>query len=258
MAYSAIDAATAQIAHDFNNLLSVIFGNASLLEDRVQDVSDKELVEEILKASSQGAALVRQVLVRTQQREFALDPAALNDTIRSTIRQLNPILGSDMDFELDLSDAVDDVGIGRSELERSITNLLLNAREAMADGGQIRIETRIERVRKVSGDDHPGLRPGSYALVTISDSGCGMSPLIQERIFESFYSTKSGEGRGLGLAVVFGVVKEAGGYVDVESRVGHGSSFKLYLPASRATRTGGIRRADRPGPPEPWAGTSAT
>lgn len=248
MAYPPADAAVAEIAHDFNNLLSVILGNASLLEDRVQDVSEKELVDEIIKASSRGAALVRQILVRTQQREFALDPAPLNDTIRSTVRQLDPIIGPDIDVEVDLSEAVDDVGIGRSDLERSISNLLLNAREAMADGGRIRIETRAERITKAS-TDQPGQRPGSYALVTISDSGCGMSPLIRERIFESFYSTKSGEGRGLGLAVVFGLAKEAGGYIAVESREGHGSTFRLYLPTSPAALTGEIRRANQPGPP---------
>lgn len=203
--------------------------NASLLKTQVQDVEAAELVDEIMRASSQGEALVRRVLVRTEQREVILDPSPLNETIRSALRQARTTLGSLIIVKLDLSEAVDEVEIGRLDLERALLNLLLNARDAMAGRGQIHISTRVESVTKAD-PDRPGLSSGDYALLSVRDSGCGMSPAIQARIFEPFYSTKIGESRGLGLAILFGIVKEVGGYVDVESREGHGSTFKLYLP----------------------------
>lgn len=209
----------------------MISGNASLLEKIVEDDSGKKLVEEVLKASSRGAALVREMLVRTQSREITLDPVHLNDCVRETLRQLDPILGPDIDVETDLNDAVGKVGIGRSELERCVANLLLNARDAVSDGGRIRIETRLERIQEVA-KNKPGLQPGHYALVVIRDTGCGMDHLVQERIFEPFFSTKEREGRGLGLALIYGVAQETGGYIDVESLEGHGSTFRFYLPTS--------------------------
>lgn len=231
MAYSPNDAAAAELAHDFNNLLLVISGNASLLEEIVQDAPAKELANEILEASSQGEALVRQILVRTQAREVALDAADLNDTTSSTTRQLNLVLGPDISVEMDLSDAVGEVAIDRAELERCITNLLINARDAMENSGVIGVTTRLQRIRAM-GRRRPGLRPGNYAVLAVTDRGCGMSQPTRQRIFEPFFSTKSGRGRGLGLAVVFGIAQDIGGHIEVESRQGHGSTFSLYLPVA--------------------------
>lgn len=230
MAYTADEIATAQIAHDFNNLLSVISGNASLLEGLVDDHPQGTLVQEILKASARGEALVRQLLVQTRSRKSNFEHAALNATIERTIHQLGPILGDHIDVTTDLSESVRFVAIGHSELERCISNLLLNAGDAMPDGGQIWIETRSVLVAEMR-DSSPGLRPGSYGVMAVEDTGHGMSPEVQEHIFQPFYSTR-GAGRGLGLAWIFGMVREIGGYIDAKSRQGSGSTFELYLPLS--------------------------
>lgn len=235
--YSPVDAAAAQLAHDFNNLLSVIQAYAHLLHDQLHDESDKELAQEILAASSKGAALVRQLLVRTKARQSTVETAPLNDTIRNTTNQQRVLLGSNIIVRADLDENVGHVDIRAQELERCIMNLLANARDAIAGGGHIRIETSAQVVMDVD-RDRPGLVPGNYAVMAVTDSGPGMSPRIQERIFEPFFSTKPGEGRGLGLAVVFGTAKDHGGYIEVDSREGNGSTFKLYLPRSRGQYRG--------------------
>ena len=228
------------VAHDFNNLLSVILNYAVFAKEGTQqrgasagvDLSEIEAdLEEIELAAQRGAALVTQLLAFSRQDPSHPTPLVLTEVVEEVRRLLRRAVRETvtLDFELEHAGWV---LIGRSQLEQVLLNLVVNAGDAMPDGGQVVLRTEIRTVDIELAAHHPGMEAGTYAVLIVSDSGVGIPADELSRIFEPFFTTKErGAGTGLGLASVYGIVKKAGGYVAVESEVGRGTTFSIYLPS---------------------------
>ena len=220
------------IAHDFNNLLMVIQGYADLLTDRLPaGDSLRRNAEQIRTAAQRASSLTRQLLAFS--RKQIMEPKVLN--IQTVVADMEKILrrliGEDIDLETSYAPDLGLVKADRSQIEQVIMNLAVNARDAMPDGGRLTIET--SNVEFDASRSHPPavLAPGKYVMIAVTDNGSGMDAETKARIFEPFFTTKEqGKGTGLGLATVYGVVKQSGGYVWVYSEPGHGTTFKIYLP----------------------------
>jgi len=220
------------IAHDFNNVLMVIKGYSELLTDKLKG-HDRlgAMAGEIQKASERAAGLVRQLLAFS--RKQVLDPQVLdlNAIVASTEMMLQRLIGEDIVLATALSPTLGHVKADPGQIEQVIMNLAVNARDAMPEGGKLTIETQAVELDETYAQQKLGARPGSYALLAVTDTGQGMDKETQSHIFEPFFTTKEkGKGTGLGLATVYGIVKQSGGYVWVYSEPGQGTTFKVYLP----------------------------
>ena len=225
------------IAHDFNNLLSIIIGYSELLEARF-DASDplRAKLEQIRRAGQRAATLTRQLL--TFSRKQVLEPKVLelNHVVADTLRMLQYLIGEDIELIAVPRSNLWHVSADPGQVEQVIINLAVNARDAMPKGGKLTIETDNFEIDEVFVRQHAGSVPGSYVMLSVTDTGCGMDEETKGHIFEPFFTTKAlGKGTGLGLATVYGVVKQSGGYISVYSDLGRGTSFKIYLP--RAERS---------------------
>ncbi len=220
------------IAHDFNNLLGVIIGYSELLGERVvEHASLRKNVEEIKKAGHRAADLTRQLLAFSRQQ--VLDPKVLdlNAIVAGLEKMLRPLIGEDIELSTALDPALGHVKADQGQIEQVIMNLVINGRDAMPEGGKLMIETANVKLDKAYACRHPPVVPGSYALLAVTDTGIGMDAKTQAHIFDPFFTTKEmGKGTGLGLATVYGVVKQSGGYIWVYSEPGKGTTFKTYLP----------------------------
>ncbi|HWM10132.1 MAG TPA: response regulator [Solirubrobacteraceae bacterium] len=219
------------IAHDFNNLMTVVIGFSDLLlAARGDEKTRRGYVKEIKRSGERATALSQQLLAfgrRQLLRPVVLDLNAVVADMEALVRRL---IGEDIDLLVMPGPDLSSVKVDRSNLEQVVMNLVINARDAMPDGGHITIETANVLVED---DTHPEKSPGAYVMLTVSDSGVGMDPQTQESIFEPFFTTKDpGKGTGLGLSVVFGIVKQSGGSISVYSEPGHGATFRIYLPAT--------------------------
>ena len=219
------------VAHDFNNLLTVINGYSDLLlqqitpEDRIQ-----EPISEIRKAGARAAALSRQLLVLSREvvRPKVFD---LNEVIGEVEKMLGRVLGEDIRIETSLSPSLGLIRADAGQLHQVLMNLIVNARDAMPGGGKISIETSNVDLDQGYALQHPELAPGPYVLMTVSDDGLGMSEEVRSHLFEPFFTTKKqSEGTGLGLATVYGIIKQTGGAIWAYSAPGAGATFKIYLP----------------------------
>ncbi len=227
----AIGDLSAGIAHDFNNLLAVILGNLELAKEMPEALD--ELLDEAIAATQRGAELTRNML--SFARRAPLDPAVfnLNEVVRETrawaIRALPPRI----EVAIDLSDGLWPIRADRAATESALVNLVLNARDAMPDGGTLRIATEgVEIRRGTAVTDAPDLVPGRYVSLTIRDTGEGIEPALIDRIFDPFFTTKPpGKGTGLGLSMIQGFMKQTGGTTEVQSEPGEGTTFRLYFPA---------------------------
>jgi len=229
----AIGRLSGGIAHDFNNLLGVIIGYSKLIRQRVDpaQTSLAEFAEEVEKAGQRATALTRQLLAFSRQQILTPTVLDLNALVMDMQRMLPRLLGEDVAVEIDLKPDLGTVKADRSQLEQVIMNLAVNARDAMPAGGTIRVETSNVELDELYARHHAGAKPGRYVLLSVSDTGTGMSPETVTHIFEPFFTTKEmGKGTGLGLATVYGIVKQSGGYIWVDSDLGKGSSFKIFLP----------------------------
>jgi two-component system, cell cycle sensor histidine kinase and response regulator CckA len=223
----------AGIAHDFNNMLTVIQGHAdrlSLMEN--QSPQAAESLRHILDASRRAANLTRQMLAFGRKQVLRPNRMDLNETVDSFTGMLRGMLSKHISLTCHYSKTPVMVRADLGMIEQVLMNLAVNARDAMANGGELRFETATVNLDAESLKRSPGANRGPHAVLTVSDTGCGIGPEILPRIFEPFFTTKdANRGSGLGLATVYGIVKQHGGWVDVDSRLGTGTAFKIFLPA---------------------------
>ena len=219
------------VAHDFNNVLTAIFGYTDLLLDQLRlDDPRRSDVEEIRRAADRAATLTRQLLAFSRKQVMQPRTLDLNDVITSIRKLLARLVGEDIRVEIHTDPSLVSVRADPGQIEQVLMNLTANARDAMPEGGTLTIATRNEQV-KAKIPLRPGLLTGRYAVVEVTDSGVGMPEAVVARIFEPFYTTKElGKGTGLGLATVYGIVKQTGGGIYVESKEGKGTTFLVYLP----------------------------
>ncbi len=229
----AIGTLAGGIAHDFNNLLQAIQGFTELL------LLDREPVEpgyaellEISRAAQRGGELTRQLLTFSRKVEVRCEPTDLNQTLESLRRLLERTIPKMIRIELRLTGNLNPVMADAAQIEQVVMNLAVNARDAMPDGGTLTLETYTVTVDPASRHRYPGMAEGRYAVLAVSDTGHGMDAATQEHIFDPFFTTKEvGKGTGLGLAMVYGIVKNHSGHVTCQSTPGVGSTFRIYLPA---------------------------
>src|SRR6185369_6406876 len=220
------------VAHDFNNLLTIISGYSSLLLDSRLDEATKGLVHEIHKAGDRAASLTRQLLAFSRKQVLEPKILDLNTVVADTERMLRRLIGEDMNLVTALDVCLKPVKVDPGQIEQVIINLVVNARDAMPKGGKVTIETANVELSGATAPFRPGIKPGQYVMLAVSDNGCGMTDEVKSRIFEPFFTTKApGTGTGLGLAMVYGIIKQSGGNIYVYSEPGQGTSFKIYLPA---------------------------
>jgi signal transduction histidine kinase/ActR/RegA family two-component response regulator len=222
------------VAHDFNNLLTVILGYCELLSTVVpSDDAAHGCVQEIERASQRAAELTRQLLALSRQQVQTLQVLELNDAVRSGVQMLRRLIGENIQVVVHCAEGGAKVKADAGHLQQVLTNLVVNARDAMPDGGILTIETSHVELDPNYAAEHVNVTPGRYVLLAVSDTGIGMDEATRARIFEPFFTTKEqGKGTGLGLSTVLGIVQQSGGSVWAYSEPGAGSTFKVYLPSS--------------------------
>ncbi len=220
------------VAHDFNNLLTAMGANTHLaMVGLPPDSPARENLVEIRAAIKSATHLTQQLLTFSRRQVVALRVLDLNDVVRHLSKMLERLLGEDLQFACVLCHGVAQIRIDPGQLDQILINLAVNARDAMPDGGKLTIETANVEIDKTYCRQHSSVAPGPYVLLTVSDTGVGMSAEVKRHLFEPFFTTKEvGRGTGLGLAMVYGAVKQHGGHIEVLSELGEGATFKVYLP----------------------------
>ena len=241
------------VAHDFNNLLSIITGRSSLLLNRLDgDSGLQRHVELIQKTAGRAADLTRQLLAFSRKQMLQPKVLDLNGLVGGFGSMLRRLIGEDMDLLTVLGLPLAPVKADPGQLEQVLMNLVVNARDAMPRGGRVTLETANVVLDASYAARHPDVQAGPHVLLAVSDTGTGMSPEAQAHMFEPFFTTKGpGKGTGLGLATVYGIVKQSGGHVAVYSEVGHGTTFKIYLPAVAEA----LATSEEPAPVSPPRGS---
>jgi PAS domain S-box-containing protein len=235
----AIGQLTGGLSHDFNNLLAIIIGNLDLLREQVGWNPDAaEAVEEALGASLRGADLNRRLLAFARRQPLQPKTVDLSDLVAGTTKLLERTLGEHIEITLSTAGGLWPVLVDPAQLESALTNLVVNARDAMPGGGRLTIGTRNISIDRDYANAHSDVTAGDYVVLEVSDTGAGMPPEVIARVFEPFFTTKDKEkGTGLGLSMVFGFVKQSGGHVQVYSEVGVGTTLRLYLPRTAQAAT---------------------
>lgn len=225
------------VAHDFNNMLSVIRGNADLAEGEAGLPSRvKEYILEITRAADRSADLTRQLLAFARKEEVSPRLIRLNNALDGMLKMLNRLIGEDIELEWLPGKGVWSVKMDPSQLDHILVNLCVNARDAIKTDGRIAIETRNIKIDEGFCDTHPGARPGEFVMLAVRDNGEGIPKSVLPNIFDPFFTTKGrGKGTGLGLSTVYGVTRQAGGFITVYSEPGLGSVFHIYLPRVQDT-----------------------
>jgi len=220
------------ISHDFNNILTVIKGYSQLLLSELnEDHPLRENLEEIKKATERAEDLTRQLLAFSRRQVMEMKVIGLNHLIKNLEKMLRRVIGEDIELTTVLTDDLGRIKTDPAQIEQVILNLAVNARDAMPSGGKLTLETTNVELDKDYAHTHISVAPGRYVMLSVSDTGCGMTPEVKERIFEPFFTTKGqGKGTGLGLSTVYGIVKQSGGNIWVYSEPGEGTTFKIYIP----------------------------
>ena len=220
------------VAHDFNNLMATVQSYSELLIEDVDDSQAREDLEEIRQAARRGSDLTRQLLAFSRAEASTAEPVNLNQSLHSMRKLLSRAVGEDIELELKLNDELPMVSIDPVGVEQIFMNLVVNARDAMPDGGRILVETRVQEVDEDMARTVAGLELGRYVKLTVTDEGSGMDRATREKAFDPFFTTKEvGKGTGLGLATVYGIVQQANGYVSIYSEVDRGTSIAMFFPA---------------------------
>ena len=220
------------IAHDFNNLLTVIAGYSRMLMEHLKnDPAAQGQIKKIEEAAERASSLTQQLLAFSRKQVLQPKIINLNSLVENLGNLLERLIGEHIDLQTITAPDLGQVKADAVQIEQVIMNLVLNARDAMSAGGRLTLETGNVDLDKSYSADHPGVSPGPYVMLAVSDTGAGMTPETQARVFEPFFTTKElGRGTGLGLSMVYGIVKQSGGHIWIYSEVGHGTTFKVYLP----------------------------
>ena len=231
----AIGTLTGGIAHDFNNILSAIisYGYVTLMK-MPQDDPHRTNIEHIMESVDRAAALIKSLLAFSRKQALDRKPIDLNKVLKKLEKFLVRVIGEDIKVRMALGDTETTIFADAGQLEQVFMNLATNARDAMPQGGSFTIETAITELDNRYVTAHGYGKPGSYAMITVSDTGIGMNEETRMRIFDPFFTTKqTGKGTGLGLAMVYGIIKQHEGFINVYSEPGNGTTFRIYLPLSR-------------------------
>jgi PAS domain S-box-containing protein len=240
----AIGQLTGGLAHDFNNLLTVITGNLEMLEGRIHDARQLELLADARAAAEDGAKLTGQLLAFGRRQPLNSQLADLGLIISGFSELMRRTLGENIELRTIVSGASNFARVDASQLQNALLNLALNARDAMPTGGRLTIEISRAKIDLDYAQMYPEVHPGEYVLISMTDTGEGMSAEVKQRAFEPFFTTKAtGQGTGLGLSMVYGFVKQSGGHVQIYSEVGRGTSVRVFLPAARQPAETGAEAA---------------
>jgi PAS domain S-box-containing protein len=221
------------VSHDFNNLLGIVTACSELLRSKIADPEAAEYIDNIRDAAKRGAALTRQLLAFSRRQPVQKQLLDLNDRLKQVRKLLAPLMGDDVEIVHQAREGNAIVEADPGQIDQIVLNLAVNARDAMPRGGKLILETGVFDVDEAFARAHPAMSAGRYVMLAISDNGIGMEEATRSRIFEPFFTTKeSGKGTGLGLATVYGIVKQSGGDIWVYSELGHGTTFKIYLPSA--------------------------
>jgi signal transduction histidine kinase/CheY-like chemotaxis protein/HAMP domain-containing protein len=232
----AIGQLTGGVAHDFNNMLTVITGTAEILAEGLSDRPQLLAIARMIdQAADRGAELTRHLLAFARKQPLEPKSVDINTLVLDTVQLLRPTLGEHIEIDAMLEPDADPAQIDPSQLSTALLNLAVNARDAMPNGGKLTLETGNVVLDDAYARDNPGVAPGSYVMIAVSDSGNGIPAKLRDRVFEPFFTTKApGKGTGLGLSMVYGFVKQSDGHVKIYSEEGYGTTVKLYLPRSGA------------------------
>ncbi len=235
----ALGQLAAGVAHDFNNLLTIVASCSDmLLTSECVNPEDKALIREIEQAGTRAASLTRQLLAFSRKQVVEPTVLRLNDVVGNIERMLHRLIGEDIALSTQLDPKLKPIIADVGQIEQVVLNLALNSRDAMEMGGQLTIETGNVVLDRDYTQARPELATGNYVMIAVSDTGCGMSPEVLDRVFEPYFTTKEpGKGTGLGLATVFGIVKQWGGHISAYSERGVGTTFKVYFPEGTGEQT---------------------
>jgi len=230
------------IAHDFNNILCATLMHLGLLQQNPElTVGIKESLEEVGTEILRAAKLTRQLLLFSRRQAARIEPWDLNMLINDLLNMLRRLLGENIEVTFQAGAGSHWVSADAGMIQQVVMNLCINARDAMPNGGRLSLATSEVEIGAPSEESHPDARPGHFVCLSVTDIGCGMDEAVLRKIFEPFFTTKEvGKGTGLGLAIVYGIVKQHQGWIEVESKPGHGSSFRVYLPATNPLSSLGI------------------
>jgi len=228
----AIGQLTGGIAHDFNNLLAVIMGNLELLNEQLTgEPRLHELAQQALKAVDRGSYLTRRLLAFSRRQPLLAQTTDLNKLVRGMLDLMRRALGATIQIDTLLADNLAHTLVDPDQLESALLNLVINARDAMPQGGKLTLETANILIEKEYADAQADLEPGPYVMLAVKDTGVGMPPKVLERAFEPFFTTKeTGKGSGFGLSIVYGLIKQSGGHITIQSQPNQGTLVQLYLP----------------------------
>jgi PAS domain S-box-containing protein len=220
------------VAHDFNNLLTAIMGYSELLHMSVLNQEQTRMVDQIMQVSERAAILIRQLLAFSRRQPLKPMPLDLKNVVADMEKLLQRVIGEDILLNILQEEGLSLVKADQGQLGQVIVNLAVNARDAMPKGGRLLIKTHKVTLDESQAQEIPEARPGDFVVLEVTDTGLGIDKEIKKRIFEPFFTTKGpGEGTGLGLSMVYGIVKQHDGWINVSSEPGHGTTFKIYLPA---------------------------